>query len=279
MLALPRNTLLSLLKTRCPNCLKQKNYATRKRFYRNTGIVQNENKWEITLDHRRLKTPNGKVFSVPSEQLARAIAAEWDTQIETITQPTMHLTSLCNTAMDNPGKCTPHDIVNFLLEYLPTDTLLFFSDEEVELRALQEKKWTPIIEWFQKRFNVTQEVSRDLQPPAVNIETRAILARHFLSYDFTALNAISFGVEALKSPLLMLACMERRLEPHEAVMLARLEEEYQLARWGRVPWAHELNQADLTSRVAASILVIHTSADRHSAKSKAKPSETTAPFT
>lgn len=64
---------------------------TRKRFYKGTGIMQNESKWEVTLDQRRLKTPNGKVLTVPSEPLARAIAAEWDAQTETVVQPTMHL--------------------------------------------------------------------------------------------------------------------------------------------------------------------------------------------
>lgn len=37
-------------------------------------------------------------------------------------------TALCNTALDNPGKITSHDIANYLLEYYPTDTLLFHSD-------------------------------------------------------------------------------------------------------------------------------------------------------
>lgn len=53
--------------------------------------MQNESNWEVTLDHRRLKTPNGKVLTVPSESLARAIATEWDAQTEIILQPTMHL--------------------------------------------------------------------------------------------------------------------------------------------------------------------------------------------
>lgn len=53
--------------------------------------MQNDSNWEVTLDHRRLKTPNGKVLTVPSESLARAIAAEWDAQTEIILQPTMHL--------------------------------------------------------------------------------------------------------------------------------------------------------------------------------------------
>ncbi|KAG6460887.1 hypothetical protein O3G_MSEX012279 [Manduca sexta] len=262
-----------ILRSRCTNCLLYRTYATRKRFYRNTGIVQNDSKWEVTLDHRRLKTPNGSVLLVNSEPLARAIAAEWDAQSEAISQPTMHLTALCNTALDNPGKLTSHDIVTYLLEYFPTDTLLFYNEEERELRILQEKKWGPILNWFQKTFDVTQDVSSGFEPPPMHTETRAILARYLLAFDFAALNAISFGVEALKSPILMLACINRRLEPKEAVMLARLEEEYQLSRWGRVPWAHELNQAELTARVAASLLVVHCSSEIHTSKVKSSPQQ------
>ncbi|CAG9566716.1 unnamed protein product [Danaus chrysippus] len=199
---------------------------------RRTDIVQNEKHWEVTLDHRRLKTPNGSVFTVNTEPLARAVAAEWDAQHEYITRPTMHL--------------------------------------EEELRKLQEKKWEPVLEWFCKRFGVTQEVSKGLELPPIKTETRAVLARHFLSYDFPSLTALNFGVEALKSPILMLACVERHLEPKDAVMLARLEEEYQVSRWGRVPWAHELNQAELTARVSASLLVIHANSERHSATQKNK---------
>ncbi|XP_045511673.1 ATP synthase mitochondrial F1 complex assembly factor 2 [Colias croceus] len=250
-----------------------RSYATRKRFYRRADIVQNENNWEVTLDHRRLKTPNGQVLTVNTESLARAIAMEWDAQHESITQPTMHLTALCNTALDNPGKLNKHDIASYLIDYIATDTLLFYSDEEEDLRELQEQKWGPVLEWFQKRFGVTQEVSKDFEPPPVATETRAVLAKYFLSYDFPALNAMNFGVEALKSPILMLACVDRFLTPKEAVMLARLEEEYQLRMWGRVPWAHELNQAELTARVAASLLVIQNSTELHSQKAKKSASE------
>ncbi|CAG9098475.1 unnamed protein product [Plutella xylostella] len=264
-------SLKTLFRSQCVNCCKVRvqNYATRKRFYKGTGIIQNENKWEVTLDHRRLKTPNGKPLLIHNEALARGIAAEWDAQSDVITQPTMHLTALCNTAMDNPGKLTKHDIASYLMDFIATDTLLFASEEE-DLRALQERKWGPIIDWFQKRFDVKQEVSQGLEAPPVTTETRAALAKHYLSYDFPSLNAIVFGVEALKSPLLMLAAVDRRLEPSEAVMLSRLEEEYQLRRWGRVAWAHGVSQAELTARVAAALLVVHSSGEVHEAKVKAK---------
>lgn len=45
-------------------------------------------------------------------------------------------TALCNTALDNPGKLTKHDIVLYLLDYIPTDTLLFHSDVSMQSKPL-----------------------------------------------------------------------------------------------------------------------------------------------
>lgn len=64
-----------------------------------------------------------------------------------------------------------------------------FAQEE-ELRVLQEKKWDPVIEWFNKRFGVNQQISQNLELPPIASETRAVLARHLLSYDFPALNGM-----------------------------------------------------------------------------------------
>lgn len=73
--------------------------------------------------------------------------------------------------------------------------------QEEELRLLQEKKWAPVLEWFNKRFGVKQEVSQNLEPPPVATETRAILARHFLSYDFPALNGEYLAIKTLVTPI------------------------------------------------------------------------------
>jgi len=47
--------------------------------------------FEINLDKRKLKTPGGKLFTVPNEALAIAVATEWDVQKETLKFYTMHL--------------------------------------------------------------------------------------------------------------------------------------------------------------------------------------------
>lgn len=63
-----------------------------KRFYKNCNILYNGNsQYEITLDNRKLKTPNGGPFIVRSEPLAIAVAAEWNAQKENVERSTMHL--------------------------------------------------------------------------------------------------------------------------------------------------------------------------------------------
>ena len=47
----------------------------------------------MNLDKRKLKTPLGKLFQVPSEALALAVAQEWNSQKEFIKRHNMHLVS------------------------------------------------------------------------------------------------------------------------------------------------------------------------------------------
>jgi len=98
--------------------------AHRNRFYKKVGIVQSDGKYEITLDNRKVKTPSGQTFHVFSEPLALVVANEWDAQHEKILVSSMHITSLCNTVLDNPNKLLKYDIVSHILTFLDNDTLL-----------------------------------------------------------------------------------------------------------------------------------------------------------
>lgn len=102
--------------------------APPKRFYRQTGIITSNGKFEITLDQRKLKTPKGAPFFVESEPLAIAIATEWDAQKDVIDRSRMHLTALSSTVIDNPNNLQKADIVNYLVNYASTDAILFQSN-------------------------------------------------------------------------------------------------------------------------------------------------------
>lgn len=94
------------------------------------------------------------------------------------------------------------------------------------------------------------------------------ISKHFLSYDDAAMHGFLYAVDTLKSVMLTLACVEKKISVEKAVELSRLEEEYQLKFWGRVEWAHDSNQQDTQARLAASILFIHFHSNEHIIKQK-----------
>ncbi|KAK3908623.1 ATP synthase mitochondrial F1 complex assembly factor 2 [Frankliniella fusca] len=250
--------------------------APPKRFYKHTGVLYCDGQYEITLDQRKLKTPKGTVFRVKSEPLALAVALEWDAQKERILQTDMHLSSLCNTAIDNPNHVVKFDAVQQLLSFLETDTILYHSADVDNPNAkalydMQVREWNPIIDWVNEKFGVDLQPTRDIGSPHVSDESKAVIQRHLLSYNDWAIHGFCFAVETLKSLILTLACVERLIPVEKAVLLSRLEEEYQSGYWGRVEWAHDLNQQQMQGRVAAAVLFIHLNSTSSAVRRKNIP--------
>lgn len=243
-------------------------YAAPKRFYKNTNVLYNDGKYEITLDHRKLKTPKGNPFHLKSEPLAIAVATEWASQKKTISQSSMHLSALCFTSMDNPNQFTKTDMVNYMLNFLPTDTVLFQSEEEKDLFELQKNEWDPVIEWFNKRFDTNVQKTHTISPPSVSDVDKMKISKYFLSHTDDVLYGYIYAVDTLKSIILSCAVIEQFISVEKAVSLARLEEEFQLKFWGRVEWSHDMNQQDLQARLAAAILFVHFNRSEHFIKEK-----------
>lgn len=86
--------------------------------------------FEINLDHRKLRTPQAKLFTVPSEALAIAVATEWDSQQDTIKFYTMHLVT---------SSCTYTPTAGFL-GYLAKMDMLF----QIRIRPLGQATLAPL---------------------------------------------------------------------------------------------------------------------------------------
>ncbi|XP_055596411.1 ATP synthase mitochondrial F1 complex assembly factor 2 [Uranotaenia lowii] len=228
-----------------------------KRFYRQTGIITSNGKYEITLDQRKLKTPKGSPFFVESEPLAIAIATEWDAQKEVIDRSKMHLTALSSTVIDNPNNLKKPDLVNYLVNYINTDAVLYQSNDEKGLKELQQAEWDPVIKWFNERYDVNLEATDGLEVPAFAPGTAMNLSRYLSSYNEAALHGFVFAVDTIKSLILTCACVDRFVSVEKATLLARLEEEYQIGHWNRVEWAHDVQQLDSQSRLAAAVLFVY----------------------
>ncbi|KAL5281674.1 ATPAF2 family protein [Megaselia abdita] len=262
-------SVLSLLRTKSIYaCRFYSTSSTRKRFYKNTNVLSSDGLYEITLDQRKLKTPNGNPFVVKSEPLAIAVATEWNNQKDIIVRSSMHLTALCNTSLDNPNHLSKPDMVNYLLNFLPTDTVLFQSQGEADLAEFQQNEWDPVIEWFNKRYETNLKKTLDISPPQLFETDRMNVSKYLLSNSTETLHGFIFAVDTLKSIILACATIDRFISVEKAVYLARLEEEYQLRHWGRVEWSHDLSQLELQARLAASVLFIHFNRAEHAKKEK-----------
>ncbi|KAG1925570.1 TOM1-like protein [Pimephales promelas] len=224
----------------------------RKKFYENVSISQVDGGlFEINLDKRKLKTPGGKLFTVPNEALAIAVATEWDVQKETLKFYTMHLTTLCNTALDNPTQRTKEQIISAALKFLETDTLCYRVEEPQGLVELQTNEWEPVLNWIEQRYNVVIGSSSNIMGPQIPEETKATFRQHLQSYNFWSLTGLEYVITQLKSLILSFGLIDRHLSVEQAVLLSRLEEEYQIQSWGNVEWAHDYDMYELQARTAA----------------------------
>jgi ATP synthase F1 complex assembly factor 2 len=259
----------NVAKTGLSSCVRRGIHTVpKKRFYKNVSVVQNNAKFEINLDARKLKTPLGGPFQVKSEPLAHAIANEWLSQKDTILLSQMHLTGLCNTCIDNPGRTKKDILVESVLGFLGTDTVLFYSDEPVPLLQLQKEQWSPIIVWFNNRYGVEVEPTLDIFAPRLSEKDRKKLEKHLMSYSWSAIQGISFGVDAIKSLILTLAVLDRRLTVTQAVALSRLECTFQTDHWGSVEWAHDIEMHDTTARLAAANMFVYFNSVSETTKQK-----------
>lgn len=70
--------------------------------------------------------------------------------------------------------------------------------------------------------------------PIIPIKSKNCLKNFFLSHNFAALNGLYYGVEAVKSVLIVIATAQNYLNIENAVELSRLEQIFQIKTWGNV---------------------------------------------
>jgi len=211
--------------------------------------------YEITLDGRPLKTPSGQILRLTSEPMALAIALEWETQNTEICQDLMRLTGLAFTSSDNPLGEKEHSLASKILDFIDTDTLLYFADSENSLFDEQQRKWTPIIRWANLHYGLELRPTQSImESPEIPQSSRIRLTALLQSYNFESLVGLDYAVRAVKSLLIAFACISDHIDVDEATKLSQLEQIHQTTVWGNVEWAHDVDNQDIRARLAAGVL-------------------------
>ena len=221
-----------------------------KRFYDKATVVPAQNGYVVELDGRGMKTPARAAFIVPTQRLADAIAAEWDAQVEEVHPQAMPLTGLANAALDM-SETQRSEIVQTLAGYANTDLLCYRADSPADLRAVQDARWQPLLDWGAARLGVAFRVTSGIVPVAQDKGVQHAAHEVINGLDAFALMATGRLIQGLGSFVLGLAVAEAYLDVNEAFAPSHLDEEWQESRWGADAEAAERRQHVLSDMQAA----------------------------
>lgn len=223
-----------------------------KRFYQGVTIGSGDSgEFLVLLDGRSVKTPGRAVLSFDREELAKAVAAEWDAQTERIDPMTMPLTRLVNTALDGVSQdmqAVKEDIVR----YSGTDLICYRASGPEGLLQQQAEHWDPLVEFAQMqlgcRFVLAQGVIHVAQPP----ESISAFSVHVGQISDPLLLAATHVVTTLTgSATIGMAVYKGHLTAEDAWSAAHVDEDWNIKEWGSDEDAQNLREAKFKDLLAA----------------------------
>jgi chaperone required for assembly of F1-ATPase len=207
-----------------------------KRFYKQAAVSPEAGGVGVLLDGRPVRTPARALLRVPTEELAEAIAAEWNAQGEKIEPHLMPLTGLANAAIDRVAP-DPAAFGRGLAQYGESDLLCYRAEGPRSLVDRQARVWDPLLGWARTRFGVEIETRTGVmhrpQPPhTVEQLGRAVAARG--AFQLAGLAPL---VTIAGSLIVALALAEGAIGLEAAWDAAMLDEAWQAEQWGADPLA------------------------------------------
>ncbi|MBV0891287.1 ATPase [Paracoccus sp. Z118] len=202
-----------------------------KRFWTRTGLERTPEGWRVALDGKPVNTPGKLPLILPTEGLAQAVAAEWDTVGELIDPGAMPLTRAANSAIEKVAPQFPA-VAALLAEYGGTDLLSYRDDRQEALALEQAAEWDPLLDWAAEELGARLIVTRGVMPVVQDEAALRTLAAHVAALDPWGLTALHDLVTLPGSLILGLATVRGRIDADEAHRLARLDEDFQSRLWG-----------------------------------------------
>lgn len=206
--------------------------ALRQRFYQAVGVGEAAAEgFSVLLDTRAIRTPARRLLAAPSRELAAAIAAEWDAQRDLIDPARMPLTRLANTIVDGVSDVRA-EVADEIAKFLGSDLVCYRAHQPDGLIGAQARAWDPVLAWAHEtlgaRFMLSEGVMHVTQP-----ERAIAAARAAIPADAWRLGALHAATTLTGSALLALALAHGRLSVEEAWAAAHVDEDWQMAQWGR----------------------------------------------
>ncbi len=208
----------------------------RARFYQKATAGEAEQRFQVLLDGRPVRTPASKPLAAPRLTLAEALAAEWNAQQDKIDPAAMPLTRLANSIVDGVVP-SPQPVAAEIEKYLGTDLLLYRAAEPAGLVAMQRGRWDPVLDWAREtlgaRFVTVEGVMFATQPAEAIAAAAAAIPKGETIENAWRLGALNVVTTLTGSALLALALAAGRITADEAWAAAHADEDWNMEFWGR----------------------------------------------
>lgn len=202
-----------------------------KRFWTQAAPVVSDTGWTVTLDGRAIKTPAKTLLQVPTEALAREIAAEWNAQQDKVNPATMPFTRTSNSALD---KVTPQraEVADMLAAYGDSDLLCYRADSPAGLVARQARLWDPMLDWAENTLGVGLKPRTGIMHVPQDPASLSRLAEQVHALNPFELAAFHDLVSLTGSLILGFAAAHGGHDPQTLWTLSRVDENWQEEQWG-----------------------------------------------
>ena len=202
-----------------------------KKFYRRASAAPVEGGHGVFLDERPLRSPAKAPFVVPSAELARLVAGEWDAQDERIDAGSMPLFGLAVTVVDRvmPQRAAIDDE---LRAYGGSDLLCYREGESAELAKRQDTLWNPWLDWARGELGSELVVCTGLMPVRQSDAAIEAIGRAIAGLDDWRAGMLHRATALSGSVVLGLAMVRGRLDAEGVFKAAFVDELWQAQKWG-----------------------------------------------
>lgn len=202
-----------------------------KRFWKEAIAEPCEGGFTLRLDARLVRTPLKAALTLPTLEMAQAIAAEWDAQTGLVKPQTMPVTRAANSAID---KIVPQfdEVAGLLAAYGAADMICYRATGPQALVARQAQAWDPLIAWAGDAFDAPLIATAGVIHIAQPDQSLARLASQVTALDPFRLAGIHDLIAISGSLVLALAVTHRRVTAAEGWALSRIDEFWQQEQWG-----------------------------------------------
>lgn len=186
----------------------------------------------MCLDGRSVKSPKRNALVVPSQNLAQAVAVEWEAQKEMIDQAAMPLTRLSYGAIDRDNSQF-EDLIEEIVTYAGSDLLCYRAEAPMELAERQSEIWQPLLDWAARELGVHLEPTVGVVATGQSEQAFAGLRQHLKKLTKFELAGLHPCVPLTGSTIIGLGLLAGHLSAAEAFEASFLDELWQESQWGK----------------------------------------------